>query len=217
MKNLAYRAIGELSERYDPEFMILYGSVARGDYTEGSDIDVAVFCECPITSHDVSFFEGMQFDCWIYAVLEADAQKAAFLRLAGGELFCDKTGAGKEFLDCINAKFEAGPEPITTHSREHLVEWCKKMLSRANGSDIEARYRRTELPCMLVEMYFKLRNRWFAGSKSSFDWIRKNDTEAYMIFEEAFSDPTNMNVLTSLVEVVTNIELQTPVTRDKIN
>jgi hypothetical protein len=206
VKDIALRAVDELRRKYDPEFIILYGSVARGDFTPDSDIDLAVFCKSLSVSKDVGIFEGKQLDCWIYLDSEADPDRGGFIRFAGGEIILDKKGVGKSFLDSINSKFNAGPAPVTTDSVEHLVEWSKKTLRRAANSDIEAKYRRTELLCSLLEIYFKLRNRWFTGSKNGFKWLEENDKNTYRLFEVAFSDPTNLDALTQLVNAVTDLE-----------
>ncbi|MCA9838315.1 MAG: nucleotidyltransferase domain-containing protein [Trueperaceae bacterium] len=202
MRDIALRAVEELKRKYDPEFIILYGSVARADFTEDSDIDLAVFCKVPGASNDVRVFEGKQLDCWIYLDTEAKPENNGFLRLAGGELVLDKNGAGKRFLDGVNAKFQAGPAPVTPDSREHLVEWSKKTLKRAEKSDIEAKYRQTELLFSSLELYFKLRDLWFTGPKNSFKWLEANDNPTYKLFEAAFADPTNLDKLRHLTSAV---------------
>lgn len=206
MKELVLRAIDDLTENHKPEFIILYGSVARGDYTEDSDIDIACFCESPKVAKDVRVFEGRKLDCWIYSIAEANPDKNDFLRFVGGKLYKDKNGKGKYFLDKVCVKYETGPEPVPADSRKHLEEWSKHMLERAAGNGIEANYRRVSLPCELLEIYFKLRDIWYLGPKNSFSWLKENDMQAFCLFEKSFSNPANMEVLTRLVDATINTE-----------
>ena len=48
------KALGELKERLSEKFksveIILFGSKARGDFDEESDIDLLILLDCPVTS-----------------------------------------------------------------------------------------------------------------------------------------------------------------------
>lgn len=204
MKDLALKAIEDLKRKHEPAFIILYGSVARGDYSDDSDIDIACFCESPRVAKDVRVFEGRKLDCWLYAIDEADPERTAFLRFVGGELFEDEGGQGRLFLDKVYSKYESGPEPVTEDSRQHLEEWSRHMLGRAAGSGLEANYRRVSLPCELLEIYFKLRNLWYRGPRNSFHWLKENDYTTYCLFEQSFSHPADMGVLARLVDATTD-------------
>ena len=206
MRELALRAIVELKEKHEPEFVILYGSVARGDFTEDSDIDVACFCRSPKVKKDVRMFEGRKLDCWIYACAEAMPERNAFLRFVGGEILEDKEGNGRIFLDKVCLKYEAGPELVSADSRNHLEEWSKHTLKRAMGDDIDASFRRVSLPCELLEIYFKLRNMWYEGPKNSFSWLKENDSNAFYLFEKIFSNPADIDVLAQLVEATIKVK-----------
>lgn len=201
MNSLVSQAISELTEVYRPAFIILYGSFARGDDTLHSDIDIACFCDEPSVEKDIREFHGRKLDCWLYHLNELDADRDDFLRFIGGQLFYDDQGLGRTFMDKLEQRYRKGPKPITPDSRAHLIEWSKNMLQRASGDDIEARFRRTWLPCECLEIYFQLRNQFYLGSKQSFHWLKVNEPKAYAAFDEAYHDPTNMSVLTRLVSL----------------
>lgn len=204
VKDLALRAISELTEKHNPEFIVLYGSVVRGDFTEDSDIDVACFCKDPDVSKDVRIIGDRKLDCWIYSLEDAIPNKSEFLRFVGGEIFLDNDGIGKKFISEITEFFNQGPKPLKPDEKSHLVEWSSNMLIRAAGKSTEAKYRRTWLPCELLEIYFNLRNLWYLGSKQSFAWLEENDSTTYLFFDKAFSDPTDLKVLSDLVSAVIN-------------
>ncbi|TCS35084.1 nucleotidyltransferase family protein [Reinekea marinisedimentorum] len=206
MREIALRAISELTEKHNPEFIVLYGSVVRGDFTADSDIDVACFCKEPEVSKDIRVFENKKLDCWVYSLEGAVPIKSEFLRFVGGEVFLDNHGIGKKFIRGITEFYEKGPNQLKPDEITHLVEWSRNMLIRAEGKSTEAKYRRTWLPCELLEIYFNLRNLWYLGSKQSFAWLEENDSAAYRLFDKAFSDPTDLLVLRELVSAVTNTE-----------
>ena len=206
MKEIALRAISDLTEKHNPEFIILYGSIVRGDFTEDSDIDIACFCKDPEVSKDVRIFEDKKLDCWVYNLKDAIPNKSEFLRFVGGEVFINKDGIGNKFIREVAEFYEKGPKQLKPDEVSHLVEWSKNMIIRAEGKSIEAKYRRTWLPCELLEIYFNLRNRWYLGSKQSFVWLEENDLTTYRLFDSAFSDPADLLVLRELVSAVTNTE-----------
>ena len=201
MKELALKAVAELSKRHNPEFVILYGSIPRGDYNEASDIDVACFCDIPDAINDTQEFEGRRLDSWLYSTLDVDSERDEFLRFVGGQVFHDRNGSGQRFLDEIEKRYKAGPAPLGKEAIHHMEEWSKNMLERSKGSDIEARFRRTWLPCELLEIYFQLRNMWYQGSKQSFKWLSAHDPAAYQAFSECFSEPTSIEKLDTLVKI----------------
>jgi len=203
---IALQAAEDLTKKHHPEFIVLYGSIARGDYTDESDIDLACFCENPSVSKDVRLFKGKKLDCWLYSLSEAVPEKKEFLRFVGGRLLLDKQGEGRQFLTEVTQVFEAGPEPIKPDATDHLKEWAKNMLHRAAGNSVEAHYRRTWLPCALLEIYFELRNRWYLGSKQSFSWLSENDASTLVLFEKAFANPTDLKVLSALVSAALNTD-----------
>ncbi len=207
MKEIALKAIEHLTEKHNPEFIILYGSLVRGDFTEESDIDVACFCKDPAVSKDVRIFQGKKLDCWIYPISAIEPNNKEFIRFVGGKVLLDKNGTGKQFVDNVTRFFETGPEPMKDDAKEHLIEWSKNMLLRANSNSIEARYRRTWLPCSLLEIYFELRDQWYLGSKQSFAWLKQNDVSTYRLFQDAFTDPTDLRILNKLVKATIPTEI----------
>lgn len=194
--------VSDLKTKYDPEFIILYGSFARGDFTEDSDIDIACFCHSAEVSTDIRQFQSRKLDCWIYTLDDAQVAREEFLKLIGGKLLLDKDGSGKSFLSKVQDFYEAGPKPLRQDAREHLIEWSKNMLTRASGNSIEANYRRTWLIFELLQIYFELRNQWYLGSKQSFAWLAEQDPATYKKFENIYKKPKDLHLLSSLLDSV---------------
>ncbi|ASP38518.1 nucleotidyltransferase [Bacterioplanes sanyensis] len=201
MKTIALSAAEELARLHQPDFIILYGSIARGDATASSDIDIACFCLAPDVKKDHRLFDGVPLDAWLYASHEADASREEFLRFVGGELLLDQQGQGQAFLQQLQQRFEQGPDPLSVDERQHIVAWSHKMLQRSRQQDIESLYRRHWLLTDLLEFYFKLRQRWFLGSKAGFYYLQQHDAEVYELYQQALQQGGDA-VLQQLVQAV---------------
>ncbi|WP_246109343.1 hypothetical protein [Reinekea thalattae] len=151
-------------------------------------------------------FEGKKLDCWLYSLDQAVPNKNEFLRFVGGELYYDKTGRGQDFLAKVTSYFDQGPEPMADDAREHLIQWANNMLQRAAGNSVESNYRRSWLPCELLSIYFELRGRWYLGSKQSFSWLQENDAATFLLFKQVFAEPTNLAVLSQLVNATVSVD-----------
>lgn len=199
---IAERAIDKLKQKYDPLFIVLYGSIPRGDWTISSDIDIACVCEAPDNNKISPSIEGVRLDVWFYSETELDATAPEFFRFLNGRLYFDEQGKGADFLRALNAEYLKGPTPITGSERLRLQSWVASMLERAQGTDVEANFRRTWLPCELLEIYFQWRGQWYLGSKQAFAWLKLNDLETYQLFEQSFRNPADLHALKKLSEAV---------------
>ncbi|WP_428241319.1 nucleotidyltransferase domain-containing protein [Gynuella sp.] len=206
MRQKAVRAVQMLARRHQPRLIILYGSVARGDVTENSDIDIACFCHSPLVSKDIGVFEGSRLDAWIYDITDLDPQRDDFLRFGGGEVLLEDGIDGVDFLARIQARINQGPGELQEDSHLHLIEWINNMLQRAAGDTVEAHFRRCWLPCELLEIYFQLRCRWYLGSKQSFEWLRVHDRESFDLFQQCYCFPGEMELIKQLVKRVTAVD-----------
>ncbi|AJQ93164.1 nucleotidyltransferase domain-containing protein [Gynuella sunshinyii] len=205
MRQKAVRAADMLVRRHQALLVILYGSVARGDVTENSDIDIACFCQNPQVSQDVQTFEGSRLDAWIYDVAALDPQRNDFLRMGGGEILFNDGIDGVAFLTSVQARIIQGPGELQENTRNQLIEWSTNMLQRAGGDSVEAHFRRCWLPCELLEIYFQLRAMWYLGSKQSFKWLRDHDQESFVLFQQCYRFPGDMVLIERLVTRVITI------------
>ncbi|MGR3172959.1 nucleotidyltransferase family protein, partial [Vibrio vulnificus] len=71
--NILELAVEELKEKYAPHTIILYGSYARNEATETSDIDIACFWDRPEEHKDASLFHGIFLDVWVYPTAFLDS------------------------------------------------------------------------------------------------------------------------------------------------
>ena len=206
MDTITELAVKEVSEKYNPHTIIVYGSRARGEATHSSDVDIACFTESKITSKDARIFHNVFLDAWIYPEEDMIDIKDEFLRFNDGYCALDNKGLGAPFLQKIQHKIDQGPEQVSDEEKVHTREWVSKMLIRVSESDIEANYRRSWLQFELLEIYFQLRGLWYFGPKKSFNWLKTNDPIGYQLFENAYSNPLNHIQLKELASYAISVE-----------
>lgn len=204
MDKITELAVKEVVEKYNPHTVVIYGSRARGDATDESDVDMACFLNSPAVSEDFRDIGGIFLDAWIYPT-ESMKNPADFVKM--GEAFCaiDKLGLGSELLQQINKKMNDGPPVLTQKDKLNIIELRLKILKRAGKGDVEGNYRRSWLQYDLLETYFLLRDKWFFGAKSSLSWLKANDTIAFELFESIYKFPDDYEALKRLTQYTTSV------------
>ncbi|MBJ7555194.1 nucleotidyltransferase domain-containing protein [Marinomonas spartinae] len=202
MDKLIRLAVEDLIKRYQPHTIILYGSRARGEATQASDIDIACFVDSGTETKEARVFHGVYLDAWVYPSEKMTLVSDDALRFGDGICLLDQRGLGGQYLAAIQERIEAGPEILDETDRSHTFEWISKMLSRIELDDLEGKYRRHWLQFELLEIYFQLRGLWFFGPKKSLRYLQENDAVAYQLFYDVYDDPTDVDRLKLLVQCV---------------
>ncbi|CAM3829780.1 nucleotidyltransferase domain-containing protein [Parendozoicomonas haliclonae] len=208
-QSLIGAAVAELNKKYQPHTIIVYGSRARGDFTETSDLDIACFTDHSPKLTDARLWQGIYLDAWIYhtdsmAKNEQSTLPLEYLRFADGYCVQDQQGKGQVFLDQVKARLAEGPKCLSENEKAHTVEWIGKMLNRAAQDDIEGNYRQVWLQFELLEIYFQLRDLWYFGPKKSFVWLQDNDPLAYQLFKAGYESPADSSKLKTLAAYIIN-------------
>ena len=187
--------IADISDRHNLHTIILYGSHARDEANNASDIDVAGFSDSVAeTIHDARDWNGTYLDLFIYQTGELE-HLADLRKLRGGLVLKQRDGAGDVLLADIDAFNKAGPACLSDHERHSRLNWMRKMLSRIRAGDNEARYRHAWLLMDLLESYFNLRGLWFDGPKLAFAWLQQHDREWLALYEKALTDDAGCSYL----------------------
>lgn len=179
--------------KYNCHTIILYGSFAKGDFDEESDIDLLGFSSTEIEIQDKSAFENRALDLWIYNDNKID-NPDEFIHIRSGRILLDKNNRARAFLTNINLVFQNGPELKSYDAKLNSINWLEKMLLRTSKNDIEGQYRLHWLLTDILPIYFDLIDRWYLGSKESFAWLKENDDEAYNLFERLYADSSDLNI-----------------------
>ncbi|MER0508605.1 nucleotidyltransferase domain-containing protein [Aeromonas veronii] len=202
MDDIIYLAMEELKEKYAPHTIILYGSHARNEATETSDIDIACFCDCPNEQKDARLFHGIYLDVWVYPTDYLDSIPDEALRFGDGKIIYDTQGLGIDYLAKVKKKLADGKPAMSAADKVHLQEWAMKMLERAHDKDLDGTYRRTWLQHDLLEIYFEIRGLWYLGSKKSFQYLQQHDKPILTLFDKMYKDPLNLDLLAVLTKQV---------------
>lgn len=197
------RIVMPLMEAHRCHTVVLYGSHARRDATESSDIDVLFVREDGPAARDARVVDGVYVDAFIYPEAALNKVEPSLLRLLGGVVLREREGFGTALLRRIGELEARGPAPLPDDERRMLVVWSHKMLDRFRGQPgVEANYRRRSLLVQALEDYFTLRNGWFRGPKVAFAWLLENDVATYRAFERAAEPGATDEALADLVRAV---------------
>jgi len=205
MSNILDLALEELKKMYAPHTIILYGSHARNEATETSDIDIACFCDRPDKQKDARLFHGVYLDAWVYPTAFLNSIPDEALRFGDGKVVYERQGLGSDYLAKVRKKLADGKPPISEADKAHLQEWVMKMLERVNEKDLDGNYRRTWLQFELLEIYFEIRDLWYLGSKKSFKYLQQHDQPVFNLFEKVYKEPLNLALLSALAKQVVRI------------
>jgi len=195
--------IDELRHAHAPHTIILYGSYARGDATDDSDIDVACFADVDDTSRDARLWNGTYLDGFVYPTKLATAPDLDLLKLLGGRVLVDDRGLATPLMDQLAEIDRRGPLPLRADDRQMRRMWAAKTLRRLRQGDLEAHYRRHQLLFQLVEDYFANRGEWFRGSKVAFAELARSRPTTHALFARALAPNASLDDIGAVVEHVT--------------
>ncbi|HMF42203.1 MAG TPA: nucleotidyltransferase domain-containing protein [Polyangia bacterium] len=183
--------------------VILYGSRARGNADDRSDVDLVCIREGGPSLRDARVVDGLYFDAFIYPEDALAAVDPVLLRILGGRALRQRGGAGTALLDRVRDLFAKGPDRLAADDRNMRIVWAHKTLARLRRDDeIETRYRRMSFLVQALEDYFALRTLWFLGPRDAFAWLQIHDDVACSAFEAAMHSDADPTVLAALVTVV---------------
>ncbi len=180
----------------------MHGSRSRDDFTEDSDYDFMGFRDQGPRVNDARMIDGKFLDAFVYPVSEVIGQEENFLRVRRGRILRDTEGFGRNLVDSLERIFKRGPPPMLEDEVQMIRIWIQKMLNRIVKEDVEANYRRAWLQFELLELFFKLRGKWYPGPRESFAWLAVHEPEVHGLFETALRPGSSRNLLFILSDKV---------------
>ncbi|QDL11055.1 nucleotidyltransferase domain-containing protein [Brasilonema octagenarum UFV-E1] len=194
--------VDELCHVHNCHTVILYGSRAKGTHTAESDYDLFAVRETGESLHDARLWNNYYLDIFIYNEKDVIIVDSSFLRILGGVVLRECEGFGQRLLKRMDELFATGPAALSASEIQLRRTWFSKMLKRISQGNIEADYRRVWLLYALLEDYFALRQKWYLGSKESWNWLKIHDPQTYVAFEVALKSGACFSTIESLVEKV---------------
>ena len=196
------KILDELQNKHDCHTAILYGSRARGDWTEISDYDIIALRDKEPNLSVAKPIDGFFADAYVYSDAYAESHVSEFLRLRGGKVLFQRGHQGTKLISQVEALYRKGPTLLRADEVEQRKTWIDKTYMRLLRGDTEANYRRHWLLFALLEDYFALRGLWYRGPKESFRQLAESDPRALLLFENALSPKAKDSDIRKLCELV---------------
>ncbi len=174
-----------LCEKYDPDFLIVYGSFADGSAGLSSDFDALLGYDGP-AKHDDAVVDGTELDVFCYPVsdFDADFDPRDFLQVFDGELLRDRSGRGERLRRRVLDHIAAAPKK-TAEEKSDAVSWCEKMLQRTARGDAEGFYRWHWLLTESLEICFDLLGEYYYGPKKSLRRLEREHPALFALYAAA--------------------------------
>jgi predicted nucleotidyltransferase len=195
---LLLKIVEQFKVRYAPHTAILYGSRARDSYNDKSDYDILFVVDGAEPMRVNDKVGDFYLDIFIKSTLEIQNPTVNHLYMHDGLVLFEKDQFGENFLKALKDIYEEGPKPISEEEKKIMKNWSEKMLERMFVGDLESDYRAHELLISLLSDYFKVRAKWYEGSKKSLRWLSENDFVFYSTYKKALKNhliPDIQNVI----------------------
>lgn len=198
----------ELINEHKCHTVILYGSRARGDFTEQSDYDLMGVKKTGKKYRVAEKRNGFYLDIFIYPENELRKVGEEYFYMEGAKVLYEKEKFGTTFLKKLKTATRKKYKPLPPDEIQVRRIWLHKMFDRIAQGDIEGNYRRSWLQEALLYEYFNIRKERYWGSKKSFDWLKANDPKIYRLFEQVLKHPLKLHLLKKLVEQVSELKVK---------
>lgn len=200
-KNELKKKVVDLLQTQGCHTVLLYGSYARGEENETSDIDVMGFRDEGKSYRIGKKWNDIYLDAWIYHVNDIP-KLDELLHLNDAIVLTEKNNFGRELLAKVVLEFKKPPPRLEEWETEMMDTWYEKMLGRIKVGDMEAHYRTHMLLYQLLEDWFKRRGVRYLGSKKSLEWMAEYDPSSFKVFQTALSPEYDFTALQNLVTCV---------------
>ena len=181
--------------------VILYGSRARDDFTDASDVDVFAVRDQGESVRLGIPWNGLYLDAWIYCLSEIP-EPENLLYIADGIVLAERDGYGKDLLANVRAALSAPVAPLPVREAEMKISWIEKTIVRIESDDAEADYRRHWLLIELLEIWFAFSCIRYRGPKQSLKFIENRHPEVFKSFREGLRPAADLNTIRKLAERV---------------
>lgn len=182
--------------------VILYGSRARGDFTDASDWDVVGIRDGGELRRDARPWEGSWLDAFVYPAHLLEDPHDGLLDLRQGKVLLEKGSTARDLLRRLDERFAKGPTLMREDELRAVRAWHDKALERIRLGGIQGDFRRAELVARLLEDYFLMRGQWYLGPKHSFLLLEKERPDLLALFRAALAATAKLSDIEALQAAV---------------
>jgi uncharacterized protein len=194
----------EVVRRHGAHTVILYGSQARGDANEHSDVDLVAIRKEGAPDRDVDPWRGWRIDLHLYA--EADILRVAVERAAGlldARVLVERDGWGRRVLDAAHRRLAEPPPAESDGEHEALWAWGDKMRLRVRQADPTlAALQRSVLLAGAPEVWCRVRRRWYCGPKAALAMLSVEEPATLATFRAALAPGASVEGLDRLLDAL---------------
>lgn len=167
---------------------MVYGSYANHTNNDASDFDALLISDKQCNCHDGSIIDNIPLDVFIYnsSILNEPIDCNQFIQVSDALILLDSKKQAEFLKNRVHAYIENMPAK-TASEKQHLVEWCKKMLLRAKISDPEGYYRWHWLLIDSLEIYYSLKDQFYFGPKKAIRELEQKNAKAYYLYYKALT------------------------------
>lgn len=184
------RIIEYLKSTYDPISILLYGSYADGTNDETSDFDCMLIVPKKDKNHDDAVIDGVQLDCFIFTEEEVQNEEVyPYLTAYDSNIVLDN-GIGAGLKRRVH-EYVAEHTNTAKEEKDFLISWIQKTVARITKNDDEGNMRAVSFLAESLADYFVLRDMFYFGSKKAIRYLKKEDTEGYVLFHDAVTVRSN--------------------------
>ena len=178
-----------IKQKYNPLSVILYGSYANGTNDANSDFDALVISNGCELCHDTSFVGTTQLDVFVYpaSYFDEDYDYSDFIQIFDGKVVMDTEDKGKQLRTSVQSYLHDRPKKTKMENQAN-IDWCTKMLERANRGDAEGLFRWHWVLTESLEIFCDITHHLYLGPKKSILWMKEQHPVAFACYETALSN-----------------------------
>lgn len=194
-----------LKKRYDAEVIIIVGSMAVGDYKEGSDWDIYIFSKKKpfnkspdeLKSWLPEEIKEEDLDIYVNSFDIKSYPEKLYRDLRNSVIILDKDNFGKKLREEAIKRFKEGPKKWTKTYAQWRINKAERYLKKFNDLIMEKNYPELLLRISwyydenLIEWWFGIRREFRLRPQQAFPYIKKKDPAFHKQLNIIASDKTS--------------------------
>ncbi len=195
------KIVGFLKEKYEFHCAILYGSRAGNDFRPDSDYDLLCVNNSGPRIREIIKLEDVTIDLIVDNENVLNSQQP-IVYLWQAKIIVDDKGFAKSLLNTALKILAEPPQPLSSSKIVQRKKQTADILFYIKQSNILGDYRRHDLFPKLLGLYLAFKRVWDLGDKHSFQWMEKNDPQAFNLFRKAMSSNAEFSDIEALVNYI---------------
>ncbi len=193
------KIIDYIIKTYEPLSVIVYGSYADGSNGEHSDFDALVIAKDGDALHNTEIVDNIQMDVWVYPVrkFKTDFDADEIVQIFDGIVVFDTDNIGAKIKSKLEKYIAELPRKNADEIKDEL-EWCRKMLLRAERKDAEGMYRLHWLVTDSLQIACDVLGHPYFGPKKALKWLEGEHPDLYNIYALLLKD-FNLEAMTLFI------------------